>query len=269
MHAGPGTGGTPALLEFNGMSVARGSTTALQGIDLRIELGENVAIIGPNGSGKSTLIKAVTRECYPIADRQEPTVRILGESSWDVSKLRSMLGIVSSDLQQICERRISGRETVLSGFFSSIGVYPYHEVTSAMECKVDELLESLEITHLADRYMTDMSTGQARRVLIARALAHDPKALILDEPTSSLDPHAARKFLGFLRRVAQASTSIIMVTHHLHDIVPEISRVVMLKDGRLFADGGKEEMLKDDILSELFSMPVEIERKGEYYYLLA
>lgn len=256
------------LLEFASVSAQRGTTTALNDITLSVNLGENAAIIGPNGSGKSTLIKLITRECYPVQNSAASFIKILGETVWDVSRLRSMLGIVSPDLQEICNRRISGRDMVVSGFFSSIGLFPYQYVTEDMLSRADSILGFLNISHLADRSMTDMSAGQARAMLIARALVHDPQALILDEPTSSLDPSATRKFLKSLSELAKAGKSIIMVTHHIHDIIPEIDRIIMIKNGRVFADGSKKELIKENVLSELFSMAVEIQKKDGFCYLL-
>src|SRR5215467_8059412 len=176
-----------ALLEFQNVTVMRGTKRALDSLTFSIADGEHVAILGPNGSGKSTLIKAITRECYPV---QGSALRILGQDRWNVFDLRVLLGIVSNDLMQTCTRDITGREAVLSGFFGSIGIWPNHHVTPEMEARAEEILALLEASHLADRDVNEMSSGEARRILIGRALAHSPKALVLDEPTSSLDFHA-------------------------------------------------------------------------------
>ena len=178
-------------------------------------------------------------------------------------------GIVSGDLQEFLNREVSGREAILSGFFSSVRLFPHYRVTPGMHNRAEELLEFLEIGHLAEKNMTEMSTGEARRVLIARALVHRPKALILDEPSNGLDPHAARKFAGSLGKIARAGKSVILVTHHLPDIIPEISRVMMLRHGRLFADGPKRDVLTAEHLSELFAMPVEVMERDGYYHLMA
>ena len=255
------------LLEFDNATVVLGGNRALDAVSFSIGTGENVAIIGPNGAGKSALIKTITREHYPLSRDKGASLRILGEHTWNLFSLRAMLGIVSSDLQEACNREITGREMVLSGFFGSIGIWPYHRITEEMEARAREVLEFLEVSHLAEHFMCAMSTGEARRMLIGRALVHDPQALILDEPANALDPHAARVFSATLRRIAQSGKSIIMVTHHLHDIIPEIGRVIMIRNGRVFRDGPKAEVLTEQNLSDLFQMPVEIYEHNGFYHL--
>jgi iron complex transport system ATP-binding protein len=256
----------PALLDFRHVSVMRGERLVLDDITIRIQTGEHVAILGPNGCGKSTLIKTITRECYPLA-RTDAWLTILGRDVWNVFELRTLLGIVSNDLMSTCTREITGMEVVLSGFFSSIGIQPYHRVTLEMREKARAVLELLEIPDLADREMTAMSSGEARRVLIGRALVHDPKALLLDEPSNSLDPHAAFELRGILGKLAQSGIGIVIVTHHLPDIIPEIERVVLLKTGRVFADGDKRGLLTEGRLSELFGLAIQVTHTNGNYHL--
>ena len=244
----------------------RGSKTVLENITLRIAAGEHVAILGPNGCGKSTLIKTIARECYPLA-RNGSSLSIFGKDSWNVFDLRTLLGIVSNDLMNTCTREISGFEVVLSGFFSTIGIQPYHLVTPAMMEKARAVLDLLEVPHLAGRDMTAMSTGEGRRVLIGRALVHDPLALLLDEPSNSLDLHAAFELRRVLRKLAQSGTGILLVTHLLSDIIPEIDRVILLRNGRVFADGDKAQLLTAERLSELFGLPLELAERDGYYHL--
>jgi iron complex transport system ATP-binding protein len=257
---------SPALLAFNHISVMLGQKTVLNDITLSIGAGEHVAILGPNGCGKSTLIKTITRECYPLA-LPGSSLTILGRATWNVFELRPLLGIVSNDLMRRCTREITGHELVLSGFFSSIGVQPYHEVTPAMLDKTAEVLELLEIPHLAEREITELSSGEAHRLLVGRALVHDPLALLLDEPSNSLDLRAALELRDILRKLAQAGTGILMVTHHLPDIIPEMDRVILLRQGRVFADGAKAEMLTGSRLTELFGLPVELTQRDGYDHL--
>jgi iron complex transport system ATP-binding protein len=253
------------LLEFSDVTVFHGEKKVLDSLTITIHEGENIAILGPNGAGKSSFIKTILRDFYPVPGKGKVIFRMHGRDVWDVFELRSTIGIVSNDLQYTFTRPLSGREVILSGFFSSVGLFNQH-VTAAMERKADGILAFLEIEYLKDRPMTAMSSGESRRLLIGRALVHNPKTLILDEPTNSLDLHALHTFRKTLRKIAQSGTGIILVTHNLHDIIPEISRVVFMKDGMFCGDGLKGEMLTDEKIGTLFSAPVHIERNDGYYY---
>jgi iron complex transport system ATP-binding protein len=244
----------------------RGHTVALKDVSLKIGLGEHVAILGPNGCGKSTLIKAITRECYPLV-QEGSSVRILGEERWEVWELRKLLGIVSSDLMATCTRAASGRDIVLSGFFSSIGIWPHQEVTLEMFERADRAMEMLEVSHLAERFTEEMSSGEARRVLLARALVHDPRALLLDEPSIALDLSAQHELRQTLRKLAQSGIGIVMVTHHLSDLIPEMDRVVLMNRGAIVADGPTREVLVEKKLVDLFGRPVELLERDGYYNL--
>jgi iron complex transport system ATP-binding protein len=260
------TNGTPPLLELRNICVIRGQTLALDDFSLRIGAEEHVAILGPNGCGKSTLIKTITRECYPVA-RPDSAITILGEETWDVFSLRARLGIVSNDLMASCTGEANGRDVVLSGFFSSITIFPNHTVDPRHRQMADTALQQLGISHLAERPVREMSSGEARRVLIARALVHNPRALLFDEPCNSLDLAAQHTVRQAMRTLANSGIGIILVTHELPDIVPEIQRVVLMSRGRIVADGPKEEILQVERLSELFEVKVELARRDGYYHL--
>ena len=256
----------PALLDFRDICVMRGQRIALDDFSLRVETDEHVAILGPNGCGKSTLIKSITRECYPLA-RPESSMSILGQDSWDVFSLRSLLGIVSNDLMVSCTGDASGRDVVLSGFFSSTAIYSNHTVDPAQMQLAEAALAELKILHLADRPVSEMSSGEARRVLIARALVHRPRALLFDEPCNSLDLAAQQKVRHTMSALAQSGRAIMLVTHELADIVPEIQRVVLMSRGKIVADGRKEEILQVGQLAALFGVDVEMARKNGHYLL--
>lgn len=256
----------PPLLDFRNLRVLRGQKIALDDFSLQIGADEHVAILGPNGCGKSTLIKTITRECYPVV-RADSSMTILGEESWDLFKLRTQLGIVSNDLMLSVTGDACGRDVVLSGFFSSTAIYPNHHVDPKQLELAQAALAELKIAHLADRPVCEMSSGEARRVLIARALVHKPRALLFDEPCNSLDLSAQYTVRQTMRALAKSGTAIILVTHEVSDIVPDIRRVVLMREGRVAADGAKEDILKVDQLSSLFDVRVEMTCTNGHYYL--
>ncbi len=256
---------TPPLLELIHVSVQRGQRRVLDRLSLTIPAGEHVAILGPNGSGKSTLIKTITRECYPLL-RPETSFRILGQSVWNIFELRSHLGVVSNDLMAQVSRDITGRELVLSGFFGSIGIGPNHRVTEEMEAIAAAAMEQLEVLALADRWLDEISSGEGRRLLIARALIHRPGTLLLDEPTTSLDLAGLHQVRGHLRTLAQAGTGIVLVTHHLDDIIPEIDRVILLRDGKVYRDGPKASILTALELSDMYGVRVQVAERDGFYH---
>jgi len=256
----------PPLLNFHNLRVMRGQTIALDDFSLRIGAQEHIAVLGPNGCGKSTLIKTITRECYPVA-RPDSSMSILGEESWDVFALRARLGIVSNDLMLTCTGDACGRDVVLSGFFSSISIFSNHTVDAQHRELADAALSELKISHLAERPVSEMSSGEARRVLIARALVHKPGALLFDEPCNSLDLSAQQSLRQTMRTLANSGTAIILVTHELADIVPEIQRVVLMRRGRVVGDGPKEEILQVERLADLFGVNVEMARRDGHYHL--
>ena len=256
------------LIDFQNVTVQRGERVVLDSVTLSIAQGEHVAILGPNGSGKSTLIKLISRELYPRLKDEPWSLRILGRDRWHLFDLRHHLGLVSNDWMQMCTRDYSGYEIVLSGYFGSVGIWPNHDVTPEMEAGARGAMELLEIGHLAERNTNEMSSGEARRILIARALVHGPQALVLDEPTTSLDLHATHELRDILRKLASRGIGILMVTHHLPDIIPEMQRVVLMRNGRVAGDGPKEQVLEAGALSEVFGLPLEVLVRGGYYHVL-
>ena len=252
------------LIEFRNLTVYRDRTPVLRDFSLEIPAAQNVAILGPNGSGKSTLIKLMTRELYPVV-APGAELRLLGRDRWVLSELREHLGIVTHDLMATCTRRITGRELVLSAFFGSVGLWPHQTVTPEMERRAASALDLMEVGHLAPRYVNQLSSGEARRLLVARALAHGPAALVLDEPSNSLDLRACRELTDRLRVLAQRGTNVVLVTHHLADIIPEIERVVVLKDGAVHRDGRKQDVLTREVLTEVFGVTVEVEQRDGFY----
>jgi iron complex transport system ATP-binding protein len=266
------------LLRIRNATVLKGpgrGKPVLDDLSLDIAQGQHTAILGPNGSGKSSLIKLLTQEYRPLASVKEvATFELFGRNRWDIFELRRLLGIVSPDVQiDLAEgaegRTLSGLEVVVSGFFATRGVQPYQHVNEDMWRAGHQALELLEASHLATKPLPEMSTGEARRVLIARALVPDPPALLLDEPTSGLDMVATARFLGTLQRLTRRGKTIIFVTHHLHEIIPEVQRVVLLRDGKVYLDGPKVDVLTDENLSGAFGAVVRVDRHASGFYSMA
>lgn len=255
----------PPLLDLHNVLVMRSTRPVLRDLTLRIHQDEHVAILGPNGCGKSTIVKTITRECYPVA-REDSWVTILGQEAWNVFDLRNLLGIVSNDLMSFLTTDATGLEVVLSGFFASAAVFSNHHVSDAQRAAAAAALARLGVPHLADRSVCEMSSGEAKRILVARALVHSPKALLFDEPSNSLDFTAHQSLRESMRTLAQSGIGLILVTHDLSDIVPEVTRVLLMSRGRIVADGSKEEMLDAGRLSQLFETNVEIVRRDGYYH---
>jgi iron complex transport system ATP-binding protein len=258
------------FLSMRNVDIARGQKVVLQDVNLAIATGEHIAILGPNGCGKSTLIKAMTCECYPIV-RSGMEMKVYGRDRWEVQELRKHLGVVATELPGERTSVTRGLDAVVSGFFSSSTLWPNLEVTEPMRASAMEALGLLGAGYLRDRFVGEMSAGEKRRVMIARALVHRPEMLLLDEPSNALDLAAQRELREILRAVAvgpenRRGTGIVMVTHHLADILPEIDRVVMMKGGRIFADGPKMELLHAEKLEELFGVELELTERHGYWH---
>jgi|SRR5215831_19547869 len=254
------------LLEMNRVTVMRGSRTALVDVTLRIGAGEHVCILGPNGSGKSTLIKTITRECYPLA-REDSWMTILGRERWNVFELRNRLGIVSPDLLRACTTDATGRDVVISGFFSSTRIFPHHQPDPEHLERTGEALRRLGIEHLAGRAVAEMSSGEAKRTLIARALVHKPDTLLFDEPSNTLDIRAQFQLRDAMRELARSGLAIVLVTHHVGEIIPEMERVILLRRGQVLADGPKDSVLTEGNLQTLFNVPVRLDKHDGFFHL--
>lgn len=253
------------FLEMRNVHVARGDREVLHGIDLSIRAGEHVAILGPNGCGKSTLILTMNCQIYPMV-RPGMAMRIFGRERWDLTELRSYFGVVGAELPGERTAVTTGLDAVVAGFFSASTIWPNLHVTDEMRVRAREAMERMEAVHLAGQLVGTMSAGEKRRILIARALAHRPRQLLLDEPSNALDLAAQRELRETLRRLAQEGTGLVLVTHHLSDILPEVDRIILMRDGRIVGDGPREELLTEDKLSDLFRTPVRIGRDEEWMH---
>lgn len=268
IQATPDDASDSAVLTLDEASVMRGERLILDRLSLRVAAGQHTAILGPNGSGKSTLVKLIARQLYPLAGPGGgSSVRVFGRDRWNVSELRQLLGIVSPALQldYTSDEPLVAFEAVVSGFFAARGLGLDHAVSEGMRAQAHAALHQVGAAHLAGRQMASLSTGEARRVLIARALVHRPRALLLDEPCAGLDMASRRHFLEYLRQLARGGTTLLLVTHHVEEILPEIGQILLLREGRVQQQGDKADVLVDAALSAAFGIPVQVQRRGDYY----
>jgi len=273
-----------SFLELEHVNVARGENIVLHDVNLRIQAGEHIAILGPNGCGKSTLIKTMTCELYPVA-LPGTRVSIFGRERWDLTELKRRLGVVSSELPGKPTLKTSGRDAVITGFFSSSTLWPNLTVTAEMRTLAEESLERVGALSFAEKPVGEMSAGQQRRIMIARALVGSGAAtageegspssealaggrnmLLLDEPSNALDLSAQQELRAMLRILAQQGTGILLITHHIADILPEMNRVVQMRDGRIVADGAKQDLLRAPVLSELFGARIEVTERDGFHH---
>lgn len=255
------------LIELDRASVVRGDHRVLHDLSLRIVAGQHTAILGPNGCGKSSFVKLISRELYPLAREGESPVKVLGQQRWNINALRTRLGIVTGDLSRdlLDMPELGVEDAVLTGFFASLVVPEVAEVTDDMRERVAEALALVNASALTARKVAELSTGELRRVLIARALVHRPQALLLDEPTTGLDLVAQHAFLQLLRELAHQGITLVLVTHHIEEIVPEIDRVILLREGRVLADGARAAVLTSELLSQAYGGPLRVRQEGGVY----
>ena len=251
----------PPLIDIHNATIWRGTTRVFDNLSLSIEQHERIAILGPNGSGKTTLLKTINRELYPVV-AADSWVRILGSEHWNVWDLRKRIGVVSHDLHNQYTPRTTAIEVVVSGFYSSIGVHGLlaERVSQEQVAKARDILRLLGMDALRTTPLQSMSTGQQRRCLLGRALVHEPDTLILDEPTAGLDFAASFDYLQRIRELAGSGHNIVLVTHHLNEIPPEVERVVVLNDGAVIADGEKSTVLTGEFLSSVYGTAIRVTR---------
>lgn len=254
------------LIDIRNATIFRGETRVFENLTLCIGQHEPAVILGPNGSGKTTLLKVIMRELYP-ARREGSLVRILGRDTWNVWELRSHIGVVSHDLQTRYRPSTTGLGVILSGYLSSVGIHGTlaSRITPEQTDHAKQVMADLGVGSLEKTELRKMSTGQQRRCLLARALVHDPDTLILDEPTAGLDITSSFDYMARIRQLAAAGRNIVLVTHLLNEIPPDIDRVILLKNGAVLADGPKSTVLTEETLRDAYDTDVRVTQVGGYY----
>lgn len=247
-----------AFLELEKVNVWRGEeadVAALRDLSLSFRIGESVAVLGPNGSGKSTLLKLLTGSVRSEV-REGSDCRLFGEQHWSIDELRHRIGVVMPEEVARFEAHEVAFDVVLSAFRGAYGRTRDMRFSRKERVAASRAVDRMGIAGLIDRDFGALSSGERRRFLIARALAHDPEVLVLDEPSTALDFAAAAELSLTLRELIGSGHTLVLVTHDPGEIPPEIGRVVMLKGGKVFADGVKRQLLRSESLSELYDLPL-------------
>ena len=252
------------IIDFQNVTVFQGRNKVLDDFSLTIDESQSTVILGPNGSGKTTLLKLLNRELY-IVEEKNSSLKIFEKDRWNVDELRSNLGVVSQHLQYGYSRSAIGLYVVLSGFYSSDGIWQHQEFDKGKLDRAKEVMDLISITHLKDREFSTMSTGEQRKFLLARSLVNDPAVLVFDEPTSGLDMSTCFQYLEIIRELISMGKKVILVTHHIHEIPPEVTRVILLKEGRVIEDGDKDQILTNTNLTNLFDWPIRVIKENGYY----
>lgn len=257
---------TQELLRLHDAKVKMDGRVILDVDDFVINQGERIVVLGPNGIGQVDAGQAAHQ-----GDRAGMARDAAGALHGSARSHRrkpsfETVGLVSTDVQERMMVHRTVFDIVLGGFFGSVGV-PFHIGASDEQVEqARKAIREIGIPSLSERDMLTLSTGQARRALIARALINGPALLIFDEPTSGLDPEGAWNMRQSLSALAKAGHTILVITHNVSDIMPEFDRVVMLQDAHIVADGPKEEVLTTQKLRHLFGVPITlVETDGRYH----
>jgi iron complex transport system ATP-binding protein len=257
----------PTILEVSHLRAERGETTILDGVSWRVERGQHWVILGANGSGKTSLLSALTGYLTPTAGEISLLGKSYGHADW--RELRKQIGLVGSAVRQMMADDEPALETIASGKYAMIDFWG--RLSRADKIHARWILRQIDCLPLAERPWRVLSQGERQRVLIGRALMARPRVLILDEPCAGLDPAAREHFLQFLQRLGrnQNAPTLVLVTHHVEEIMPVFSHVLLLKDGRVLVASEKSNTLNSQNLSHTFNVRMKLQTVGKRYGLKA
>ncbi|MFA5058029.1 MAG: ABC transporter ATP-binding protein [Opitutaceae bacterium] len=248
------------VLDVAHLRIERGRSVILDDVSWRVERGQHWAILGPNGCGKTSLLKALTAYMAPTRGTIDLLGRRFGRADW--RELRTHVGLVTAAVQHLIPPAEPAIETVISGKYAQLD--RWGTITRADRRGAQRLLRTIGAAALAGREWVLLSQGERQRVLVGRALMARPRLLILDEPCAGLDPVAREHFLQFLDRLARrpGAPTLVLVTHHLEEIMPAFSHVLVLKAGRVVAAGPRRRVLTARILGEAFGARARLALRG-------
>jgi iron complex transport system ATP-binding protein len=257
-------GDQPAI-ELTGLGLLRGDTWILHDINWTVPAGTCVAILGPNGSGKSTLSRIIGCHVWPTAGECKVLGGMFGDAN--LPELRKRIRLVQPAGPYDVVPELTAQEAVVTGFLGTIGLYDH--VTDAMRAEAVRLLRLVGLSHVADHRYETLSSGERMRCLLARAMAVRPALLLLDEPTAGLDLLAREQVLATVESLLREPhpPTVVMITHHVEELPPATSDVLLLKEGKVAACGLPADVLTSPILSDVYGFPVQVRYSGGRYYV--
>jgi iron complex transport system ATP-binding protein len=252
------------LISIKNASVRANGTKILDNVTFEVNKGEHIAVLGPNGAGKSTLFNVICMETHPLWSEELKLVRF-GEERISKEVLRQKMGIVSKELLGICSSSYIARDIIAGGLLSSIGLDFHHHLSSSMWDKVDKTISRYDCSSIQSKRMRDLSTGEAQKVLLARALVLEPELVLLDEAANGLDFPSRSIYRDTLNTISEEGKTIVLITHDLSQILPVINKIVFMSDGKIVDCGNKEQMLTEKNLSALYGREVYLDKRNGLY----
>ncbi len=254
-------------LELKNIDAYVQNTKIFSNLNLSLYYNENVIILGPNGAGKTTLVKLIDKTIYPVI-KNNSYLRFFDQKNISLWEVRSQIGFVSKEISNRIPHNASGIEVISSGFLGRNSLRNSHPIDKVQNQIVHEIMQMLSIVHLGVACYGSLSDGEKRILIIARALINNPQILVLDEPLINLDIRSRFQILNILGKLYHQNTTIIQVTHDLDNISKKITRVLLLKGGKIIKDGSPNQCLKSDILSKVYETPIEVISTKDFYKVL-
>ncbi len=255
---------TRVWASFKNIDVYIDQRKILSDINLNLNSGDNMVILGPNGSGKSTFLKLLNRSIYPI-NSNNSSLKLFNKENINIWEVRRKVGFLFKEMEQRIINGLNLYDVIASGFSGTFNSKFSKLISESEKEKINNLINDWELENIVNNHFNTLSEGQKRRALLARALVYEPNFLVLDEPFSNLDIKSNFILNKNINRLIDKSINIIYVTHNLESILPRTNRVLLIKDGKIIKDGKPNEVIKSEILSDLFQISINIIKQNDHW----
>lgn len=267
------TDASTLAIDCKNLTVRRGPTTILDGLTCQIKRGQCAAILGPNGCGKTTFTRCLSGTMFATQGRLTVLDQTIGQTN--ILAMRKRIGLVNPTTDNgfahvtgaVVDAALSTTQAVCTGYFASVGLY--ERPTDEQVEHARQLLRTVGLAHRLDHKLGKLSTGEQRRALVARALVHKPELLILDEPTAGLDLRAREQILATIEQLLghPDAPAVLMITHHVEELSPQTSQVLLMKDGKFVATGEPDQVINPETLSDVYGCKVYVKKSNGRFWL--